>query len=211
MKSNGGSNIHSIYSSTSNSVSINNNVSAINRANLSFQERMNLKPTAPIPVYINVYDLTPHNSYIYPVGFGAFHSGIEVYGLEVSFGGHEFDSTGVFEVMPRCASGATYRETVHIGYCNLSQQEVRNIIDELAAKYPGSTYHALNRNCNHFTDEFCYRICNKGIPNWINRLAYYASLVECLLPQTLYLISAPSGSNNASTNNSDRSATQRLL
>jgi len=178
-------------------------ITPINRANLSFQERMNLKPTSPIPVYINVYDLTPHNSYIYPCGLGAYHSGIEVYGLEISFGGHEFDTTGVFEVLPRCASGATYRETVHIGYCSLSQQEVRDIIDELAVKYPGATYHALNRNCNHFTNELCYRLCNKELPGWINRLAYLASLVECLLPQTLYLIAPPNGSNS-STNDSQR-------
>ncbi|KAM0007505.1 putative PPPDE peptidase domain-containing protein [Helianthus debilis subsp. tardiflorus] len=29
-------------------------------------------------VYLNVYDLTPVNDYLYWVGFGIFHSGIEV-------------------------------------------------------------------------------------------------------------------------------------
>lgn len=29
------------------------------------------------PVYLNVYDLTPMNGYVYWVGFGIFHSGVE--------------------------------------------------------------------------------------------------------------------------------------
>ena len=33
-------------------------------------------------VYCNVYDLSPANDYGWGVGLGAFHSGIEVYGVE---------------------------------------------------------------------------------------------------------------------------------
>lgn len=29
------------------------------------------------PVYLNVYDLTPMNGYVYWAGFGIFHSGVE--------------------------------------------------------------------------------------------------------------------------------------
>lgn len=29
------------------------------------------------PVYLNVYDLTPMNGYVYWVGLGVFHSGVE--------------------------------------------------------------------------------------------------------------------------------------
>lgn len=32
---------------------------------------------ANTPVYLNVYDLTPMNGYLYWAGFGIFHSGIE--------------------------------------------------------------------------------------------------------------------------------------
>ena len=35
-----------------------------------------------IQVYCNVYDLSPANDYGWGVGLGAFHSGIEVYGVE---------------------------------------------------------------------------------------------------------------------------------
>ncbi|KAK4402188.1 DeSI-like protein [Sesamum angolense] len=53
-------------------------------------------------VYLNVYDLTHINSYLYWFGCGIFHSGIEVaHGLEYGFGAHEYPSSGVFEVEPR--------------------------------------------------------------------------------------------------------------
>lgn len=41
------------------------------------------------PVYLNVYDLTPVNGYIYWAGFGIFHSGVEgkvAFELLFSFG-----------------------------------------------------------------------------------------------------------------------------
>lgn len=36
-------------------------------------------------VFLNVYDLAPANEFLYPVGFGFHHSGIEVLGSEYSF------------------------------------------------------------------------------------------------------------------------------
>ncbi|KAK6946209.1 PPPDE peptidase domain [Dillenia turbinata] len=41
------------------------------------------------PVYLNVYDLTLINGYIYWAGLGIFHSGVEVYGVEYAFGAHD--------------------------------------------------------------------------------------------------------------------------
>uniref|UniRef100_A0A7N0UAU3 Uncharacterized protein n=1 Tax=Kalanchoe fedtschenkoi TaxID=63787 RepID=A0A7N0UAU3_KALFE len=35
------------------------------------------KPTAAVPVYLNVYDLTPVNGYAYWVGLGIYHSGVQ--------------------------------------------------------------------------------------------------------------------------------------
>lgn len=57
-------------------------------------------------VYLNVYELMSfdkYNGYLIPVGLGAYHSGVEVYGEEFSFGFHEADYSGVFTVDPRSA------------------------------------------------------------------------------------------------------------
>lgn len=48
-------------------------------------------------VYLNVYDLTPVNNYLYWFGLGVFHSGIEVHGMEYGFGAHDYPTSGVFE------------------------------------------------------------------------------------------------------------------
>ncbi|KAA8537659.1 hypothetical protein F0562_027267 [Nyssa sinensis] len=67
------------------------------------------------PVYLNVYDLTPKNGYVYWAGFGIFHSGVEVHGVEYAFGAHDYPSSGVFEVEPRQCPGFKFRKSIFIG------------------------------------------------------------------------------------------------
>ena len=50
------------------------------------------------PIYLNVYDLTPMNGYVYWVGLGIFHFGVEGHGVEYAFGAHDYPTSGVFEV-----------------------------------------------------------------------------------------------------------------
>lgn len=41
------------------------------------------------------------NEYLDNIGVGIYHSGIELYGNEYSYGGHSLSSTGVFKTQPR--------------------------------------------------------------------------------------------------------------
>jgi len=135
-------------------------------------------------VHLNVYDLHNANNYGYFFGIGVFHSGVEIGGKEYCFGGHEFSDTGVFDVEPRLAPGARFREAILLGETALTQQEIQKIVDELSADYAGNSYNPLTRNCNTFSDELCFRVLGIRIPSYVNRLANFGSAISCIFPSS---------------------------
>ncbi|KAL7605819.1 hypothetical protein Lser_V15G18756 [Lactuca serriola] len=137
------------------------------------------------PVYLNVYDLTPMNGYAYWAGFGIFHSGVEVHGVEYAFGAHDYPSSGVFEVEPRQCPGFKFRRSILIGTTCLDPMQVREFMELHAAKYHGDTYHLIVKNCNHFCNDVSYNLTGKQIPGWVNRLAKLGSVFSCVLPEAL--------------------------
>ncbi|XP_010518715.1 PREDICTED: deSI-like protein At4g17486 isoform X1 [Tarenaya hassleriana] len=139
------------------------------------------------PVYLNVYDLTPVNNYLYWFGLGIFHSGIEAHGLEYGFGAHEYASSGVFEVEPRSCPGFIFRRSVLLGTTSMSRSELRSFMEIFSRKYHGDTYHLIAKNCNHFTEEVCLQLTGKPIPGWINRMARVGSFCNCLLPESIQI------------------------
>ncbi|XP_059433420.1 deSI-like protein At4g17486 isoform X1 [Corylus avellana] len=136
-------------------------------------------------VVLNVYDLTPLNSYTVWFGVGIFHSGIEVHGKEYGFGAHDFPASGVFEVEPKSCPGFIYRSSISLGRITMLPSEFRTFIENAASEYHGDTYHLISKNCNHFTDDISWRLTGKHIPGWVNRLARLGSLCSCLLPESL--------------------------
>ncbi|XVE98281.1 hypothetical protein REPUB_Repub03eG0092000 [Reevesia pubescens] len=128
-------------------------------------------------VILNVYDLTPINNYSYWVGFGIFHSGIEVHGKEYGFGAHDFPLSGVFEVEPKSCPGFIYRCSISLGHISMPFSEFRALIESVASEYHGDTYHLISKNCNHFTDDMAYRLTGRHIPGWVNRLARLGMLI----------------------------------
>ncbi|XP_071708665.1 deSI-like protein At4g17486 [Rutidosis leptorrhynchoides] len=143
------------------------------------------KKTGTVPVYLNVYDLTPINGYAYWVGLGVYHSGVQVHGVEYAFGAHEHSTTGLFEVDPRKCPGFTFRKSILIGRTDFGPREVRGFIEKLAAEYSGNSYNLITRNCNHFCNDLCQRLTKKPIPSWVNRLARLGFFCNCVLPAGL--------------------------
>ncbi|CAA3022098.1 Hypothetical predicted protein [Olea europaea subsp. europaea] len=148
-----------------------------------------VKPTDHSPgntsVYLNVYDLTPANGYVYWAGLGIFHSAVEVHGVEYAFGAHDYPSSGVFEVEPRECPGFRFRKSIFIGTTSLDATQVRELIECQAANYNGDTYHLIAKNCNHFCKDICHKLTGKKIPKWVNRLAKLGSIFNCVLPEAL--------------------------
>lgn len=143
-----------------------------------------------IPVELNVYDLIVPNlpqwgaASLYAFGCGFFHSGVSIYGTEYCYGGHEQPTTGVFEVTPKEAPEAKFRETIIIGHTSMSPIDVALLINQMAAStlWRGNNYNLLTRNCNHFASDLCEKLTGNSAPGWINRLAWMGDKVKVLLP-----------------------------
>lgn len=111
---------------------------------------------------------------------GVFHAGVEVDGLEWSFG-FACKQTGVVCSKPREHRQHHYRQTIELRATQIDPDKIASIISELIEEYPGEGYDLLRRNCCHFADDFCQRLGVGSIPGWIYRLARIGANVDTLL------------------------------
>ncbi|XP_060663019.1 deubiquitinase DESI2 [Drosophila nasuta] len=138
------------------------------------------------PVILNVYDLFNVNEFgAARIGLGIFHTGIQVYDKEYTYGGHSYSNSGIFEIMPRTAEIELgehfhYRESIQLGYTQFTRDEVMRIVEQLGCQFTGNSYHLTSNNCNHFSDAMSRILCGQQIPKWINRLAYFIDCVPFL-------------------------------
>ncbi|KAL8255345.1 hypothetical protein R6Q59_033566 [Mikania micrantha] len=142
-------------------------------------------PPGTTPVYLNVYDISTINTCIFWTGLGAFHTGLEVHGVEYGFGCHEESESGVFEIEPRKCPGFKFRESILMGTTKLTPIQVQRFLELQSNDYYGDTYHLLGKNCNHFCDDICYKLTGNKIPKWVNRLARIGSCCDCILPNSI--------------------------
>lgn len=124
---------------------------------LPFPRRISTLPPSPATrptVILNVYNLTvpspppsllAFTAMLASTGLGLHHSGVQVGATEYAFGGHTDHGTGVFEVRPRAAPGAEFRESIPLGECVYSAAEVREIVRAMGVAWPGIGYNLLTR------------------------------------------------------------------
>lgn len=128
------------------------------------------------PVWLHIYDVAGAtvqwvNSLARPVGTGAFHAGVEVFGQEWSFGYAAEGRTGVYSCRPRCNTQHKYRESVAMGVTVLTAEAVLEIVEALRCEWTGSSYDLLVRNCCHFSDLLCRKLDVAPAPEWLMNLA----------------------------------------
>lgn len=74
-------------------------------------------------------------------GFGVFHSGIEVGGVEYSFA----SGAGIFTLAPKEAPGATYRESIAMGSYEGTSQDAQRLLESMRHDFQGHHYHILSK------------------------------------------------------------------
>lgn len=126
-------------------------------------------------VSVNVYDMLWLNVYTNSFGIGVYHTGVEVHGIEYCYGGHPFEYSGIFAMVPRDSEilgpNYSYKMTINMGWTDFTESDISLILEDMGPQYRGDQYHLLHRNCNHFSDEFVQVLCGASLPKWINRLA----------------------------------------
>jgi hypothetical protein len=155
------------------------------------QQWLSPKSQGGLPVWLHIYDVSQsegiqklnwffaNKNALLKLG-GVFHAGVEVNGLEWSFG-FCINKTGVTCTKPRVHREHHYRQSVELRSTRMSPDEITHLISELVEDYPGDSYDLLRRNCCHFADDFCIRLGVGNIPGWVYRLARIGANVDVML------------------------------
>lgn len=126
-------------------------------------------------VKLNIYDVSHESSIqnlnvflahpLSPFKFGGvFHAGVEIGGEEWSFG-YAPSGSGLHCSLPREHPQHNFR--------------VSALLETMLDEYPGSSYHLIRCNCNHFASDFLKRLGVGELPAWVERLAWIGeSLLE---------------------------------
>jgi len=133
----------------------------------------------PIDVVLNVYDLIDQT----PLCCGFFHTGVEILGVEYSFG----QGGGVYECQPKSAPDGRFRESITLGTIE-STSTSRTALDRVRPDFSGDAYNVIFRNCNDFSTAFVHAMLNRdAVPGRINRLARLGRSwpIRCFLPPHL--------------------------
>ena len=158
-------------------------------------------------VHLNLYDLSPANDCLYPLGIGLHHSGVEIMGSEYSFA----SGGGVFESPPGEAPGAKFRDRIELGSFDGGSAELTAVLDRLRSNgFGADEYHLVRKNCNHFANALVWALLRKPIPPHVNRLADVANCFVWLLPKKLLQDShvGPNGRQGGSSSSSSTAGYQ---
>lgn len=128
------------------------------------------------PVTLHIYDVSTDsrvgsiNEYLEALGTGAFHAGLEVNGLEWSYG-YSPDNTGVFSCPPKGCKAHKYRDSLSMGETAKSAAEIKEIIETLKEDWLGLDYDLLRKNCCLFSKELVQKLEVGPVPSWVTNLA----------------------------------------
>jgi hypothetical protein len=87
-----------------------------------------VKMRKPEVVYLNIYNVTSFNYVAEWLGFGFYHTSVELYKHEFSYGGHDYDFSGIVCVEAGNSAGLTLKERLPVGITYYSEDEIDDII-----------------------------------------------------------------------------------
>lgn len=107
------------------------------------------------------------------LGFGFYHTSIELYNHEFAYGGHDYDFSGIVCVesadekdgdgkgQSAASGGLELKEKIPIGITFYSMDEIDDIVIYFGNFWHGQDYDPFSKNCNDFAQLFISHICDK--------------------------------------------------
>ena len=134
-------------------------------------------------VYLNVYHLSFINYFVQLLGFGFFHSSIEINGKEFSYSATEDEESGIFSNSIE-DSNLILKEKIYLGNTFYTDNEINEILLLNIPYWLGKSYDPFLKNCNHFTKFFQKLLIEKkniinDYPDYVNRITDYSIFFNC--------------------------------
>jgi hypothetical protein len=146
-------------------------------------------------IFLNIYHLHKclNSNCFNCCCMGVFHSGVEMFGTEIAFGGSPDSSTGIFMCSPMYSVSSRHfgeqfelLSSTCVGYSKMTPRHLTKLIDMLSPDWPANSYSLISRNCNHFVESFLAQIaCRRQLPSFVNRCSRLAVSVQCCLPKVI--------------------------
>ena len=138
------------------------------------------------PVWLNIYHLTCLNYFFQFIGLGIYHSTIEIYSYEYSFGPTKEDDPGFFRnKIGEIGQKLILKEKIYLGNTIYSEKEFIKILELESPYWMGRTYDPFVKNCNHFSKNLSKILLNEdkiNFPLYVNRMTKFASFFSSFYP-----------------------------
>ena len=142
------------------------------------------------------------------IGLGTYHTSLQIRSKCYSFAA----GVGIAQSTPPTSgreqyapTNARYQESITLGSTTLSQGKINEIVNKLRdTTFTNSSYHLMNRNCNHFTTTLAMALLHydqltdpgyhpslEKYPAWVNRLARTGTGLGCLNGEGVDVICEP--------------------
>jgi hypothetical protein len=143
--------------------------------------RKMMEDRRPEIVYLNIYNVTSANKVLEFLGFGFYHTAVELFKHEFSYGGHDYDCSGIVVVEAGNCAGLTLKERIPVGVTYYCEDEIDDIVRAFGEFWLGQDYDPFEHNCNCFTERFLSHLVDKEdyyYPEYVNRFGKLGSLLR---------------------------------
>ena len=138
-----------------------------------------IKKESGLGVYLNVYHLTFLNYFLQLLGFGFFHTSLEINDTEYSFKLCSGDESGIFFNKFKDGIDKKWlKEKIYLGKTSYDFNSVNEIFKLHIPFWLGKSYDLFKKNCNHFTKFFACLLLRMdevvNFPEYVNRITIFA-------------------------------------